>query len=230
VTEAERIAKFFHQAYERRAPDHGYETRQESAVEWEDVPEANRGLMVAVAGELLERGVIVAGDGKPLGSDDAEWKRAYARIEGEDSLELVQAFHEQGMGWLANRVLHPFGWAIGLVVDDDDAVVGLGVQRTTDPEGIITSAQDELTARRRFLEAVGRPLPPEAVPEDGVLPTGCVVCGKPRYRKLADGLALPPVDDVLTFLVPHEFADGAVALACGNPRCPEFEPMQRAVP
>lgn len=43
----EGIARLFHETYERLAPDHGYETRHESAVPWEDVPERNRGLMTA---------------------------------------------------------------------------------------------------------------------------------------------------------------------------------------
>ena len=58
---AERIARAFHEAYERLAPEHGYETRPDSAVGWEDVPTNNRALMVAVAAELLERGVIREG-------------------------------------------------------------------------------------------------------------------------------------------------------------------------
>lgn len=39
------IAQHFHEAYERLAPESGYETRKESAVAWEDVPENNRSLM-----------------------------------------------------------------------------------------------------------------------------------------------------------------------------------------
>lgn len=49
----EELARQFHEAYERLAPEFGYETRPESAVPWEDVPEANRALMVAVAGVIL---------------------------------------------------------------------------------------------------------------------------------------------------------------------------------
>lgn len=48
----EDIARMFHEAYERLAPSFGYETRKASAVPWEDVPEPNRSLMVAVAGEV----------------------------------------------------------------------------------------------------------------------------------------------------------------------------------
>lgn len=55
---AETIARDFHATYERIAPDLGYKTRPESAVEWEHVPELNRTVMVAVVKELLDRGVI----------------------------------------------------------------------------------------------------------------------------------------------------------------------------
>lgn len=58
MSNAERIAAAFHESYERLAPSKGYETRKESAVPWEQVPEANRTLMVAVAQDLLDRGVI----------------------------------------------------------------------------------------------------------------------------------------------------------------------------
>lgn len=49
----EDVARYFHEAYERLAPSFGYETRKASAVPWADVPEPNRSLMVAVAGEVL---------------------------------------------------------------------------------------------------------------------------------------------------------------------------------
>lgn len=55
---AESIARAFHEAYERLAPEHDYKTREASAVPWEDVPAANRSLMIAVAADLLEQGVI----------------------------------------------------------------------------------------------------------------------------------------------------------------------------
>jgi hypothetical protein len=58
VAAAERIAQAFHESYERLAPDHGYETREASAKPWSEVPEQNKGLMVAVIEELLENGII----------------------------------------------------------------------------------------------------------------------------------------------------------------------------
>lgn len=55
---AEAIAREFHEAYERLAPKHGYSTRKESAVPWQDVPQQNRELMIAVVEDLLREGVI----------------------------------------------------------------------------------------------------------------------------------------------------------------------------
>jgi hypothetical protein len=46
------VAKAFHEAYERLAPEYGYETRKASAVPWEQVPENNRSLMVAVVRDI----------------------------------------------------------------------------------------------------------------------------------------------------------------------------------
>ena len=59
VLYAERIAQAFHENYEMLAPEHGYETRKASAVPWEDVPEQNRNLMIAVVRALIGDGVIV---------------------------------------------------------------------------------------------------------------------------------------------------------------------------
>ena len=52
--EAERIARLFHETYERLAPEFGYETRKASAKPWEEVPENNRKLMIAVAGVVAQ--------------------------------------------------------------------------------------------------------------------------------------------------------------------------------
>jgi hypothetical protein len=59
---AEGIARAFHEAYERLAPAHGYQTRAASRVPWADVPASNRALMVSVVSELLCRGVLVGRD------------------------------------------------------------------------------------------------------------------------------------------------------------------------
>jgi hypothetical protein len=65
--DAEALARAFHETYERLAPSFGYETRRASAVPWEDVPSANRELMIAVAGDLLRRWPSV---GDPAGPAD----------------------------------------------------------------------------------------------------------------------------------------------------------------
>lgn len=51
--EAERWARRFHELYEELAPGFGYATREESRKPWEEVPQKNRELMIAVA-----RGVV----------------------------------------------------------------------------------------------------------------------------------------------------------------------------
>ena len=58
TTNSERIAKAFHESYERQAPSMGYETRKDSAVPWEEVPEKNRNLMIKVVEDLIAQGVI----------------------------------------------------------------------------------------------------------------------------------------------------------------------------
>lgn len=61
MTDAERIARAFHEFYEERAPAHGWETQARSRKQWEDVPVENRALMVATADALLKHGIIRAG-------------------------------------------------------------------------------------------------------------------------------------------------------------------------
>ena len=56
---AERVARAFHEAYERLAPEFNYETRKESAVPWEEVPETNKALMIAVVKYLQDDQIIV---------------------------------------------------------------------------------------------------------------------------------------------------------------------------
>jgi hypothetical protein len=45
--DGEGLARLFHEAYERLAPEYGYKTREASAVPWEKVPENNKRLMIA---------------------------------------------------------------------------------------------------------------------------------------------------------------------------------------
>lgn len=72
-TDAESLARQFHETYERLAPSFGYQTRKESSVPWTDVPEKNKRLMIAVAVEILRQApaepVWVALDGDDIHAD-----------------------------------------------------------------------------------------------------------------------------------------------------------------
>ncbi len=57
MKEAEELAKRFHEAYEELAPAFSYETRKDSAVPWDAVPQQNRRLMIAVCRRLLDEGI-----------------------------------------------------------------------------------------------------------------------------------------------------------------------------
>lgn len=70
---AEGLAKLFHTTYERLAPEYGYETRKDSAVPWEKVPEKNRKLMIAVCEEICR--VLIDG------SDSDPWLEVTAAKE-----------------------------------------------------------------------------------------------------------------------------------------------------
>jgi hypothetical protein len=74
MTSAELIAQNFHATYETLAPEHGYETRKASAVDWANVPENNKALMIATVQNMLDMGVIAAG---PLA------RRVVARAEAK---------------------------------------------------------------------------------------------------------------------------------------------------
>jgi len=51
--EDERLARVFHETYERLAIEFSYDTRAASAVPWEDVPDNNKQLMIAVCNHIL---------------------------------------------------------------------------------------------------------------------------------------------------------------------------------
>lgn len=53
--EAEELARFFHETYERLAPEFGYKTRKATSVPWADVPANNKRLMVAVCERILAK-------------------------------------------------------------------------------------------------------------------------------------------------------------------------------
>ena len=108
---AEHLAQLFHETYERLAPSHGYETRKASAKPWSEVPEPNRGLMVAVAGHVLATWTgWPAADADRAGEDDAldldairqalaeaqaGWSEVAPQLDelgGDEARELLRAF------------------------------------------------------------------------------------------------------------------------------------------
>jgi hypothetical protein len=52
---AEELAQLFHETYERLTPEYQYETREESAVPWDEVPDDNKRLMIATCAEVLRK-------------------------------------------------------------------------------------------------------------------------------------------------------------------------------
>lgn len=69
MSDAEKLAKLFHDTYEELAPSHGYETREASRKPWAEVPENNKSLMIAVCQRLLDRGEL---EEKEQAEKDAE--------------------------------------------------------------------------------------------------------------------------------------------------------------
>lgn len=53
LDEARRVARLFHETYERFAPEYDYKTREASAKPWEEVPSNNRTLMIATVDHVL---------------------------------------------------------------------------------------------------------------------------------------------------------------------------------
>jgi hypothetical protein len=67
--QVESIARAFHDSYEKQADEHGWKPQDKTRVAWEDLPEQNRSLMIAVVRELLRDGVIAVGYLNTAGGD-----------------------------------------------------------------------------------------------------------------------------------------------------------------
>lgn len=92
-SEDEAVARAFHEAYERLAPQFGYRTREASAVPWEDVPQANRDLMVATVASVKH--VILARHVRDTGCDGL--REALRRLI--DAIETTGLHeHDDGRG------------------------------------------------------------------------------------------------------------------------------------
>lgn len=63
---------------------------------------------------------------------------------------LAQEMFDKGIIYAANRMIHMWGYAIGVTVDKDDTVIGLNLHRTDDPDGIWFAEEDEVGGRRKL--------------------------------------------------------------------------------
>lgn len=104
----EELARRFHDHYERLAPDHGYKTRDASAVPWEEVPDNNRQLMTATCAAVLrdlhrrrtDKLLLVVDQDGPLAGFDAKGF-AVAVAEG---IELDCTVGEQTARYMTEHV------------------------------------------------------------------------------------------------------------------------------
>jgi len=78
----ERLAQRFHEVYEILAPQFGYATRPETSMPWKYVPEPNKLLIVAVAGEILQE---LRGEAGPSSAQHANEQLL------QDALETIKA-------------------------------------------------------------------------------------------------------------------------------------------
>lgn len=104
---AGELAKLFHETYERLAPDFGYKTREASAVPWDDVPEQNKNLMIAVAGNILS----ILSKPAPTGQ---------ARVE-----TLIGPLKEAKVGEFTKKIYNRFPGLKDIVKNDGCKVVNL---------------------------------------------------------------------------------------------------------
>lgn len=91
MTDAEKLARLFHETYERLAPDFGHEKRQETR---EFDPEsANGRLMLAVCGELLQA------------SETAVLRRFYDDVCREAELKMEKTGRLEGAHYAAMKTV-----------------------------------------------------------------------------------------------------------------------------
>lgn len=69
---------------------------------------------------------------------------------------ITQALLDEGILYLLNNTLHPFGYALGVEFNADDQIVGLILSETDDPEGFTYSDEDHARGRRRLRGAFTR--------------------------------------------------------------------------
>lgn len=64
---------------------------------------------------------------------------------------MAQELYDKGLIYLANRNLHLYGYALGVVVGEDDkTVIGLNILKTSDPDGIWFDEDSEREGRGKL--------------------------------------------------------------------------------
>lgn len=107
------------------------------------------------------QGVAAAREGVSGGGDVGGEKVAVQSASPAHHLEpvSVREFHDNGLVWLANRALHPFGYALSVQATVDPDVpgsyeiveeAGVRVVRTTDPLGLMFDEKTEDESREKF--------------------------------------------------------------------------------
>lgn len=81
------------------------------------------------------------------------WLRGPVK-EGDNSLDVAQRMYDLGLIWLANRTLHPFGFAMGVTVDEEGKVTALHLHYSADPLGINFDNNLENRGREKFYKAL----------------------------------------------------------------------------
>lgn len=105
---AKQLAKKFHETYEELAPQFGYVTREASRKPWEDVPEQNKCLMIAVA-----RKILMAGFERPQLTADGI-NRTFMQVQNKTQDRL----NEKGTGILISR--HE---ALGVIAEEYNELI-----------------------------------------------------------------------------------------------------------
>jgi hypothetical protein len=84
------------------------------------------------------------------------WKTVenYEPITGTN---LAQKLLDSGLLFLVNQsVLHHFGMALNVGVDDEDKVYSLGLNETEDPDGIWFDEESIIEGRKKLREFFGQ--------------------------------------------------------------------------
>lgn len=159
----EQLASDFHHNYETLAPHYGYRTRPETAVSWDEVPAANKALMIAVIRALVFEGLNLPAILDALEEREKLREEVAAIFHWNAERSVVEEFEGSRdldpVVWpaitTAVRVRecdHEFG-ALGAVSGDSCIHCGatLTEVRAAAPAGRVTVAEERFEDRHRAL-------------------------------------------------------------------------------